>query len=64
MMNAEKQFNEALKTCNNMDQVLDVVQKFYALDRPFGIATKIIVIPGVKKILDVVKAEPRTTIIK
>lgn len=64
MMNADKQFNEALKKCNNMDQVLDVVQKFYALDRPFGIATKIIVIAGVKKILDVVKAEPRTTIIK
>lgn len=64
MMNADKQFNEALKTCNNMDQVLDVVQRFYALDRPFGIATKIIVIAGVKKILDVVKAEPRTTIIK
>lgn len=63
-MSAEKQFNEALKTCNNMDQILDVVQKYYALDRPFGIATKILVIAGVKKILDIVKAEPRTTILK
>jgi hypothetical protein len=63
-MSASRQFDEDLKKCNNMDQVLDVVQKYYALDRPFGIATKLIVIAGVKKILDVVKAEPRITIIK
>lgn len=63
-MNVDQQFNEALKTCNNMDQVLDCVQKYYALDKPFGIATKILVLAGIKKILDVVKAQPRTTIIK
>jgi hypothetical protein len=63
-MSVSRQFDEDLKKCNNMDQVLDVVQKYYALDRPFGIATKLIVIAGVKKILDVVKAEPRITIIK
>lgn len=63
-MSANKQFEEDLKKCNNMDQVLDVVQKYYALDRPFGIATKLLVIAGIKKILDMVKAAPRTTIIK
>jgi len=63
-MNANKQFDEDLKKCNNMDQVLDVVQKYYALDRPFGIATKLLVIAGIKKILDMVKAAPRITIIK
>ena len=63
-MSANKQFDDDLKKCNNMDQVLETVQKYYALDRPFGIATKLIVIAGVKKILDVVKAEPRITIIK
>lgn len=63
-MNAEKQLNDALKNCNNMDQVLDTVQKYYDLSKPFGIATKILVIAGVKKILDIVKAQPRTTIIK
>ena len=34
-MNVDQQFNEALKHCNNMDQVLDCVQKYYALDRPY-----------------------------
>jgi hypothetical protein len=63
-MSANRQFEEDLKRCNNMDQVLDVVQKYYALDRPFGIATKLLVIAGIKKILDMVKAAPRTTIIK
>jgi len=63
-MSASRQFDEDLKKCNNMDQVLQTVHKYYALDRPFGIATKLIVIAGVKKILDVVKAEPRITIIK
>jgi hypothetical protein len=63
-MSANRQFEEDLKKCNNMDQVLDVVQKYYALDRPFGIATKLLVIAGIKKILDMVKAAPRTTIIK
>lgn len=63
-MNVDKQFNEDLKMCNNMDQVLDAVQKHYDLSRPFGVATKILVIAGVKKILDMIKAQPRTTIIK
>ena len=62
-MSVNRQFEEDLKKCNNMDQVLDVVQKYYALDRPFGIATKLLVIAGIKKILDMVKAAPRTTII-
>lgn len=62
-MSVNRQFEEDLKRCNNMDQVLDVVQKYYALDRPFGIATKLLVIAGIKKILDMVKAAPRTTII-
>jgi hypothetical protein len=44
-----------------MEQVLAAVNKHYDLSRPFGIATKILVITGVKKILDLVKAQPRET---
>ncbi len=59
--------NEALerdlKNCNNMDQILDVVQKHYDLSRPFGLATKLLVVTGVKKILEMVKAQPRQTIL-
>jgi hypothetical protein len=44
-----------------MEQVLEVVNKHYDLTRPFGIATKILVVTGVKKILDIIKAQPRQT---
>lgn len=64
MKNVNKQFDEDLKACNNMDQVLDVVQKHYDLSKPFGLAVKVLVFAGIRKILDMVKAQPRTTIIK
>jgi len=47
-----------------MDQVLDVVQKHYDLSKPFGLAVKVLVFAGIRKILDMVKAQPRTTIVK
>lgn len=64
MKNANKQFDEDIKQCNNLDQVLDVIQKHYDLSKPFGIGTKMLVIAGVRKLLDLIKAHPRTTIIK
>lgn len=59
MKNVNKQLDEDLKNCNNMDQVLDVIQKHYDLSRPFGLATKLLVVTGVKKILELIKAQPR-----
>ena len=61
MNNAEKQLDNDLKNCHNMEQVLAAVNKHYDLTRPFGIATKLLVVTGVKKILDLVKAQPRQT---
>lgn len=63
MKSAEQKFNEELNNCNNMDQVLNVVSKHYDLSQPFGFATKVIVVTGIKKILDLVKAKPRITIL-
>lgn len=59
MKTVNKQLDEDLKNCNNMDQVLDVIQKHYDLSRPFGLATKLLVVTGVKKILELIKAQPR-----
>jgi hypothetical protein len=39
-----------------MNEVLDCVQKHYDLSKPLGIATKILVIGGVKKIIKMVQA--------
>lgn len=39
-----------------MGEVLDCVQKHYDLTKPFGIATKIMVIQGVKKIIKIIEA--------
>lgn len=61
MNNAEKQLDNELKNCVNMEQVLAAVNKHYDLTKPFGIATKLLVVTGVKKILDLVKAQPRQT---
>jgi hypothetical protein len=63
MKSADQKFNEELNKCNNMDQVLNVVSKHYDLSQPFGFATKVIVVTGIKKILDLVKAKPRITIL-
>jgi hypothetical protein len=61
MKNVSDKLDHELKNCNNMEQVLAAVNKHYDLSRPFGIATKLLVITGVKKILDLVKAQPRET---
>lgn len=64
MKKLNEQLEHDLKSCNNMDQILDAVQKHYDLSKPFGLATKLLVVTGVRKILEMVKATPRTTIIK
>jgi hypothetical protein len=64
MKKLNEQLEADLKNCNNMDQILDAVQKHYDLSKPFGLATKLLVVTGVRKILEMVKATPRTTIIK
>ena len=56
MSNFQSKFDQDLNQCNNMTQVLDCVQKHYDLDKPFGLATKIMVIAGVKKILKIIQA--------
>jgi hypothetical protein len=61
MKNVSDKLDNELKNCNNMEQVLAAVNKHYDLSKPFGIATKLLVITGVKKILDLVKAQPRET---
>ena len=64
MKRQSEQLDNDLKNCNNMDQILDVVQKHYDLSKPFGLTVKVLVVTGVKKILQMIKAEPRTIINK
>jgi hypothetical protein len=64
MKKPNEQLDNDLKNCNNMDQILDVVQKHYDLSKPFGLTVKVLVVTGVKKILQMIKAEPRTIINK
>jgi hypothetical protein len=51
MQNFQSKFDQEINNCTNMGEVLDVVQKYYDLSKPFGIATKLLVIQGVKKIM-------------
>jgi hypothetical protein len=56
MSSFQSKFDQELNQCNNMTQILDCVQRHYNLDKPFGLATKIMVIAGVKKILKIIQA--------
>lgn len=56
MSNFQTKFDVELNQCNTMSEVLDTVQRHYDLDKPFGLATKVMVIAGVKKILKIIQA--------
>jgi hypothetical protein len=56
MNNFQSKFDQELNSCNNMSEVLACVQRHYDLDKPFGLATKMLVIQGVKKILKLIQA--------
>ena len=56
MSNFQSKFDQELERCNNMTEILDCVHRHYDLDRPFGLATKLMVIAGVKKILKIIQA--------
>lgn len=56
MSNFQSKFDQELEACNNMSEILDCVQRHYDLDKPFGLATKLMVIAGVKKILKIIQA--------
>jgi hypothetical protein len=52
----ESKFDKELKECLTMNQVLDCVQRHYDLDKPLGLATKLVVVTGVKKIIKLIQA--------
>jgi hypothetical protein len=56
MSNFQSKFDIELSEAKNMGELLDIVQKHYDLTKPFGIATKIVVIGGVKKIIKLIQA--------
>jgi hypothetical protein len=56
MQQFQTKFDQELNQCNNMSEILDCVQRHYDLDKPFGLATKLLVIGGVKKILKIIQA--------
>jgi hypothetical protein len=55
----QSMFDKELKECNTMNQVLDCVQRHYDLDKPLGLATKLVVVSGVKKIIKLIQAVQR-----
>ncbi len=56
MQNFQSKFEQELNAANNMREVLDTVEKHYDLTKPFGLATKVMVVAGVKKILKIIAA--------
>jgi hypothetical protein len=56
MQNFQSKFDQELNAANNMREVLDTVERHYDLTKPFGLATKVMVVAGVKKILKIIAA--------
>ena len=51
--------DQDLLKANSLNDVLKVVDKYYDLDQPMGVATKMIVVAGVNKILKMIKAKEK-----
>ena len=47
-----------LKQAQTMAQILAVCAKYYDLNEPLGIATKLVVTQGVKSTIKLIKAKP------
>ena len=50
---------EELKQAQTMAQILSVCAKYYDLNQPLGIATKIVVTSGLEKVISIIKAPPK-----
>jgi hypothetical protein len=52
---------EELKSATTLNQVLDMVNKYYDLDKPLGIAGKAVVISGIGGVIRAIRAKEKTT---
>jgi hypothetical protein len=50
---------EKLKQAKSMNDVIRIAQEHYDLDQPLGIASKIIVINGLKVAIKTINAKPK-----
>lgn len=50
-----------LKAAKTMQEILDIVSSEYNLNEPLGIATKMVVISGLDKVLKMIKAKKNET---
>jgi len=51
--------DQDLLKAQSLNDVLKVVDKYYDLDQPMGVATKLVVVTGVNKILKMIKAKQK-----
>jgi hypothetical protein len=51
---------EELKSAKTLNQVLSMVNKYYDLDEPLGIAGKLVVINGIGAVLRAIRAKEKT----
>lgn len=60
MLNFTQNYMETkLKQAKTMNDILKTCQEHYDLDQPLGIASKAVVIAGVKQAIKLIKAQPK-----
>lgn len=52
-------FDEEIKQAQTMSDILTICEKYYDLKKPLGFATKIVVTKGIKKVILLIKAQPK-----
>lgn len=51
--------DQELRNCKTMAEILAVCSKYYDLNEPLGIASRVLVIQGVKHVVKIIKAKPK-----
>jgi hypothetical protein len=52
-------FEKEIKEAQTMSDILAICEKYYDLKKPLGFATKLVVTQGIKKVIQLIKAQPK-----
>jgi hypothetical protein len=58
-MNRKAAFDLEISKARTMAEILEICGRYYDLNEPLGIATKILVTGGLKKVIQIIKAKEK-----
>lgn len=58
-MSLEQNFKDELNACKTMNEIFNVVNKFYDMDQKLGVASKAVIVSQMGRIINIVGAKER-----